>query len=108
MSELKSHAPVLAAAVERIRGSVAAEFVLVLAESLGRTDLSKAIPGGIKGLRVIDQDGYNAMAAADIVLSACGTATLEAALLGTPVVAFYRISPLTYHARKAVCQDPAI
>jgi lipid-A-disaccharide synthase len=36
------------------------------------------------------------MAAADVVLSACGTANLEAALLGAPFVAFYRISRLTY------------
>jgi lipid-A-disaccharide synthase len=97
-SELRSHAPVLAEAVERIRGSVPAEFVLVLAESLERAELEKAFPGGSRGLRIIDSDGYNAMAAADIVLSACGTATLEAALLGTPVVAFYRVSPLTYFA----------
>jgi len=96
-SELRSHGPVLAEAVERIRGSVPAEFVLVLAESLRRADLEKAIPGGIRGLQVIDRDGASAIAAADIVLSACGTATLEAALLGTPVVAYYRISPLTYH-----------
>jgi len=97
-SELRSHGPVLAEAVERIRGSVPAEFVLVLAESLERAELEKAFSGCIRGLRIIDRDGYSAMAAADIVLSACGTATLEAALLGTPVVAFYRISPLTYHA----------
>jgi lipid-A-disaccharide synthase len=96
-SELRSHGPVLAEAVERIRGSVPTEFVLVLAESLRRADLEKAIPGGIRGLQVIDRDGASAIAAADIVLSACGTATLEAALLGTPVVAYYRISPLTYH-----------
>jgi lipid-A-disaccharide synthase len=83
--------------VERIRSSVPAEFVLVLAESLERAELEKAFPDGIRGLRIIDRDGYSAMAAADIVLSACGTATLEAALLGTPVVAYYRISPLTYH-----------
>jgi lipid-A-disaccharide synthase len=96
-SELRSHAPVLAEAVERIRGSVPAEFVLVLAESLERAELDKSFPGGIRGLQVIDRDGTSAIAAADIVLSACGTATLEAALLGTPVVAYYKISPLTYH-----------
>lgn len=97
-SELRSHSPVLAEVAERIRSSVPAEFVLVLAESLERAELEKAFSGRIRGLRIIDRDGYSAMAAADIVLSACGTATLEAALLGTPVVAFYRISPLSYHA----------
>jgi lipid-A-disaccharide synthase len=37
------------------------------------------------------------MAFSDLVLSACGTANLEAALLGTPLIAFYRLSPLTYY-----------
>lgn len=97
-SELRFHAAILAEAVDRIKGSVAAEFVLVLAESLKKAELEKEFPGGIRRLRIIDSDGYNAMAAADIVLSACGTATLEAALLGTPVVAFYKVSPLTYLA----------
>ncbi len=36
------------------------------------------------------------MAASDLVLSACGTANLEVALLGIPLVVFYRLSPLTY------------
>jgi len=97
-SELRSHAAILAEAVDRIQSSVSAEFVLVLAESLEKEELEKEFPGGIRRLRIIDSDGYNAMAAADIVLSACGTATLEAALLGTPVVAFYKVSPLTYLA----------
>jgi len=99
-SELRSHAPILAEAVHEVRGSVPAEFILVLAESLKRADLEKEFPAGVGELRIIESDGYNAMAAADIVLSACGTATLEAALLGTPVVSFYRVSPLTYYAAR--------
>ena len=46
------------------------------------------------------------MAAADLALSACGTANLEAALFGTPLVAFYRISPLTYAAGKRFVKTP--
>jgi lipid-A-disaccharide synthase len=41
-------------------------------------------------------DYHNLLAVSDVALSACGTANLEAALLETPLVAFYRISPFTY------------
>jgi lipid-A-disaccharide synthase len=94
--ELRFHAPVLAETVDRLRGSSDIQFALVLAESIGRDELKSCWPGPIEKLTVLDRDGYEAMAAADVVLSSCGTATLESALLGTPVVAFYRISPLTY------------
>lgn len=96
--ELKFHGPVLAEAMARIGRSHPVQFVLVQAESLRRDEIEAAFPGGLGGMKVVKEDAYDAMAAADLVVAACGTATLEAALLGTPVVAFYRISPLTYHA----------
>jgi lipid-A-disaccharide synthase len=39
---------------------------------------------------------HEAMAAADVVLAASGTATLEAALIGRPVVITYRMAPLSW------------
>ncbi len=39
---------------------------------------------------------HSAMAAADLLLMASGTAALEAALLGVPAIVVYRTSPLTY------------
>jgi lipid-A-disaccharide synthase len=37
------------------------------------------------------------MAYSDLILTSCGTANLEAALVETPFIAFYKISPLTYN-----------
>lgn len=38
---------------------------------------------------------YDALASADCAIVASGTATVEAALLGTPMVVIYRVAPLT-------------
>jgi len=43
-----------------------------------------------------DGRAEQAMTAADVVLLASGTAALQAALLGKPMVAAYRLAPLTY------------
>lgn len=48
-------------------------------------------------LRVIHHDTREALAASDAAAIASGTATLEAALLGTPMVIVYKESPLNWH-----------
>jgi len=98
--EVKRHLPVLAKTLPLLRESYQAQLVLVAAEGLSRNFLEGFLPGPSDDLRVLAQDGYEAMAASDLVLSACGTANLETALLGVPFVAFYRISPLTYFLGK--------
>jgi lipid-A-disaccharide synthase len=95
-SELKYHLPVLLEALQFISKEWNAQFVLLLAENLDRDFLLNFIPPRFKALKVLPEDHYEAIASSDIALSACGTANLEAALLETPLVAFYRISPLTY------------
>jgi lipid-A-disaccharide synthase len=95
-SEIKFHLPVLAEALPKIGRKLDAQFVLIQAETLDRDYLMSFIPTGLEGFKIIDEDSYEAMSASDLALSACGTANLEAALVGTPLVAFYRISALSY------------
>jgi len=95
-SEIRFHMPVLADALARIRDRVPCQFVLIQAQDLDARAIREALPAGGPEVAILDDDAYEAMAAADVVLSACGTANLESALLGTPFVAFYRISRLTY------------
>lgn len=49
---------------------------------------------------------YAARAYADAALVCSGTATLETALLGTPFVLFYRMSPLTYRLAQLLVKLP--
>ncbi len=95
-SESKYHMPVLAQALERIRSEWDVQFVLLLAESLERNFLQNLVPRWLKGIKILSENHYEAIASSDLVLSACGTANLESALLETPLISFYRISPLTY------------
>jgi lipid-A-disaccharide synthase len=46
--------------------------------------------------RLLDRRSRDAMAVADVVLLASGTAALEASLLGKPMVVTYRVSWLSY------------
>jgi lipid-A-disaccharide synthase len=96
-TEIKNHMPVLISAARRLRTEIPAHFLLILAESIDRDYLHRYLPRGEEGIDVLTRDGYDAVAHSDLVLSACGTANLETALLGTPFIAFYRLSPLTYY-----------
>ena len=56
------------------------------------TDYERAL--GID-LRHLEGAVYDVLASADCAIVASGTATVEAALLGTPMVVIYRVAPLT-------------
>lgn len=96
-TEMLHHWPVLRQATMRIRSEIPVVFLWIVAESLGNMWVDRLRKYVDTQDRVLTDDRYEAMAYSDLVLSACGTANLEAALLGTPVIAFYRLSPFTYY-----------
>lgn len=49
---------------------------------------------------------YDALAAADCAIVASGTATVEAAMLGTPMVVVYRVAPLTAAILRRMVRTP--
>lgn len=100
LSELKYMVPVfLAAADLLVRQFPSIVFVLPLATREARAAWERryaaTVPYSIQ-LCVFDGDAQAVMTAADVVLLASGTATLEAALLKRPMVISYRVSRLTY------------
>jgi lipid-A-disaccharide synthase len=72
------------------------EIALALAPTLTRTELANVGRADLDGIRIIENDTYNIVAASELALVASGTATLEAAMLGCPEVIAYKVSALTY------------
>jgi len=68
--------------------------VIALAPTLTASDLRAA--AGLDGMRIIEGDTYSIIAASELALVASGTATLETALLGCPMVIAYKMSAVTY------------
>jgi lipid-A-disaccharide synthase len=67
------------------------QFVLPIAAGLDLRMLEDVIQG--RSIQIVKNDTYNAIRYARAAIVASGTATLETALLGTPEVIVYRISP---------------
>jgi len=65
------------------------------ADAADMANVIDATSRSVPPFQVIHGDTYGVMRAADLLLVASGTATLEAALLGTPMVVCYRFSRLT-------------
>ncbi len=74
------------------------QFLLARAPNLDQSLFAgAALP---TGLRVVEGDTDAVLAAADVTLTASGTATVQAALHGGPMVIVYRVSPMTYQLGK--------
>jgi lipid-A-disaccharide synthase len=90
--------PFLGAARRIVAQRPAVRFVVPFASEAVRqrfTALRRETDGALPMLE-LDGGGRRAMEAADVVLLASGTAALESALLGRPMVVAYRVSPMTY------------
>ncbi len=72
-----------------------AQFVLPLADTVEPGLVEKIIRRHSVPVTVIPGRMYDAVGTSDVAMVASGTATLETALLETPMVIAYRISPLT-------------
>jgi lipid-A-disaccharide synthase len=95
--------PMLDAAALISKANSDVQFVVVVAANRDPKEAQEIISAGnyeatLKGvLRVIHHETREALAAADAAAIASGTATLEAALLATPLVVVYKESAFNWH-----------
>jgi lipid-A-disaccharide synthase len=110
-NEIKQHFATILDACEMLSENMAktggVQFVHAAAHGLGSDLLAQHERPGLR-LKRIEGETYDALAAADVAIVASGTATVEAALLGTPMVVIYRVSRTTAAIVKHMIRTPFI
>jgi lipid-A-disaccharide synthase len=96
-AEIRRHLPLLLGASQRIQAASQNVTVLVgLGETGERQAAESAVAAAGVAARVISGRTPEVMRAADFLLAVSGTVTLEAAILGTPMLITYRLGALTF------------
>lgn len=83
--------------------SPSAQFVVALSSRRAREEAERFIASHASGamlaprVRIVRDEAREALASSDVAAVCSGTATLEAAVLGTPLVVVYKESALNWH-----------
>lgn len=96
-SEVRALLPVmLQAAAQLSQRHPGARFVMAQAPSIASELIAALSAGASVHVHVVRDQASEVMAVSDVLLVASGTATLQAAVVGTPMVLTYRAPWLTY------------
>lgn len=107
--EAARHLPLLLETVQKIRAGhsgpqpsfiVAVPPGTVHPESTFRERISRL------SIQLLEGQTWDVLACADLALAASGTVTIEAGLLGTPLIAFYRVNKLTWWMGRRLVNVP--
>ena len=102
--EVDRHLPILLETAHRITGATlnpAAKFIVAVPPEL---KLRERISGS--SIQVLEGQTWDVLACSDLALAASGTVTIEASLLGTPMITFYRVNNLSWWMGKHLVKVP--
>jgi lipid-A-disaccharide synthase len=101
VNEIKRLLPVMLEAAQRLKINFpTAQFILPQADSLSDNLIQLYLQRANVEVTVIKNQPYDVMQCCDAIMTCSGTATLEIALLGIPMVICYRLNSLTYRIGK--------
>jgi lipid-A-disaccharide synthase len=96
-NEVRALLPVMVeAAASLARRMPHATFLLPLASMIRADQVRPLLQGRDLALTVMEGRTHEAIQACDVIVAASGSVTLEAAILGTPLVIVYKVHPLSY------------
>jgi lipid-A-disaccharide synthase len=108
-NEIERLLPVIIAAAAKLKERFPdIQFILPLASTLHEDDIVPLLAAANLEVAITRERIHDMVRACDAVISVSGTVTLEIALVGTPMVIIYKLSPLTYQLAKRLVKVPNI
>jgi lipid-A-disaccharide synthase len=104
--EVARHLPIVLEAARRLKERHPMTFVLALPAGFGLRNTRFWKPVQAANIQVIEGHTWDALAQAELALAASGTVTIEAAMLGTPMVTFYRVNALSWYLQRWRVRTP--
>jgi lipid-A-disaccharide synthase len=106
--EALRHLPIVLDAVALLRQTLEISVILATPKGFGERAIFRNFSERIQSLsiKVIENESWDAIGHADVALAASGTVTMEAAILGTPMVTFYKVTALSWHAGRRLVKVP--
>ena len=106
--EASRHMPILLDTVALLRRSLKLTVVLATPHGFAERGVFSTFRERIadSSIKVIENEAWNCIGHANLALAASGTVTMEAAILGTPTVTFYKVTPLSWWAGRRLVKVP--
>jgi lipid-A-disaccharide synthase len=102
--EALRHVPDLVRAAEILSKDRDLSFILAASPGCGAAFFEGPLRGS--RIRTIEGEAWDTMAHCEVALAASGTVTVEAALLGAPMVTFYRVTGLSWAIGRLLVEVP--
>lgn len=106
--EARRHLPDLLEAIAQLRRKFALSVILATPKGFQASGALATFRERIEALsiQIIENETWECVGNADLALAASGTVTVEAAILGTPMVTFYKLTPLSWWAGRHLVNVP--
>ena len=97
MNEITSLLDEILLAAEKIKKEMGeCQFLLPVADTIDPVLIQQKLGSNPLDIKILTGETYNVMNICDALIIASGSATLEAGIIGCPMVIIYKLNPLTY------------
>lgn len=104
--EVARHVPYVVTAAVSLREQAQVVPILALPGGFGAAQCDFLEPFRAASIQVVEGLTWDVLAHAELALAASGTVTIEAAMLGTPMVTFYRVNAISWYLGRWLVRAP--